>query len=401
MQLTLIHGVHRSGTSLLTQGLRALGAEAGEFADTYDRDNPQGYAELPAVRHFNDRLFAHLGASWDNWGFRAGLVDWDATDLAPWRKEAAALLQAAFVGPGPFVLKDPRCATLTPFWDRVVPEAGFALRRILILRDPAEVAESQRQRVLRRPSEFPVIAEAEPMAALWAVTMHEFLQAVSDDQTLVVGHARLLAAPGETLAIAATFAGLVPDPAEVARFAAAGVKPELYRSRPVASHAGGREGVWMQAARALFADLTRAGTPRALPMAEARSIAGAQTRLAALMPGLSAVQSTIARMQAVEAERRARYDGLNLLIWSLAPFAAHASADALDSAIDRGLAQAESFDLARGNFAFAHTLGRLFLFARRRADGLAWLERIRPQFGHLEPFAQLEQQLSELPGDQA
>lgn len=401
MQLTLVHGVHRSGTSLLTQGLRAVGAQAGEFVDSCDPDNPQGYSEHPAVRRFNDRLLAWLGVKWDNWGFRAGLVDWDATDLGPWRDEAASILAAAFSGPGPFVLKDPRCTTLAPFWDRMVPLAGFALRRILILRDPAEVAESQRQRVQRRPHEFPVIAEAEPMAALWAVTMHEFLRAVSDDSTLLVSHAGLLAAPGKTLAAAAAFAGLVPDLADVARFAAEGVKPDLYRARPIAPHPGGKDGVWMQAARALFADMTRADAPRVLPMAEARSIAGAQTVIAALLPGLPAVQSTIARMEVVATERGSRFDGLNQLIWSLAPLGARAPAAALDSAIDRGMALAESTDLARYNFAFAHTLGRLFMFAERRADGLAWLERIRPHFGHREAFAQLEQKLLELPGDPA
>lgn len=399
--LTLIHGVHRSGTSLLTQGLRAVGAQAGEFADSCDRDNPQGYAEHPAVRQFNDRLLAWLGASWDNWGFRAGLVDWDAADLGPWRDEAAAILTAALAGPGPFVLKDPRCTTLAPFWDRVVPQAGFALRRILILRDPAEVAESQRQRVLRRPQEFPVIADAEPMAALWAVTMIEFLQAVSDDSTLLVGHAGLLAAPSETLATTAAFAGLLPDMADVARFAAEGVKPDLYRSRPIAPDPGGKAGVWMQAAQALFADLTRAGTPRLLPMGEAQSIAGAQMALAALLPGLPAVQSTITRMQAVETERRSRSEALNQLVWSIAPLGAQAPATALDSAIDRGMALAESTDLAQSNFAFAHTVGRQFLFRGRRADGLAWMDRIRPQFGHLATFAQLEQRLLDLPSDSA
>lgn len=397
--MILILGVHRSGTSLLTRGLLALGAEGGCFDDSRDPDNPDGYAEHPTVRQFNDRLLAHLGASWDNWGFQASLIDWDAAALTSWRAEAVALLHGAFVGSGPFVLKDPRCATLAPFWERVVPEAGFALRRILILRDPAEVAESQRQRVLRRPHEFPVIAEAEPMAALWAVTMIEFLKAVSDDSTLLVGHAGLLAAPSETLAAAAAFAGLVPDKADIAKFATEGVKPELYRSRPTNADFGGKDGVWMQAAHALFADLTRAGIPRVLTMTDARSIAGTQTALAALLPGLSAVRSTIARMQAVETERRSRSEALNQMIWSLAPLGASAPAAALDRLINQVMALAERTNLAQNSFAFAHTVGRLLLFRGRCADGLAWMDRIRPQFGHLSTFTQLEQKLLELPDE--
>lgn len=86
--LTLILGVHRSGTSLLTRGLIAAGAQAGDFTDIQDPDNPEGYAEHPAVRRFNDRLLAHLGAAWDNWGFQASTVDFDAPALAPWRDAA-------------------------------------------------------------------------------------------------------------------------------------------------------------------------------------------------------------------------------------------------------------------------------------------------------------------------
>jgi hypothetical protein len=46
--LTLVLGVHRSGTSLLTLGLRALGADLGSAAEERDADNPDGYAEHAA-----------------------------------------------------------------------------------------------------------------------------------------------------------------------------------------------------------------------------------------------------------------------------------------------------------------------------------------------------------------
>jgi hypothetical protein len=230
--INLVIGVHRSGTSLLTQGLVEAGARLGNFSDSFDLDNPRGYFEHKEVVRFNERLLSHLGVSWDNWGFRASELDIRAPALATWREEAADILRAAFVGSGPFILKDPRIASLASFWERVVPDAGFKLRRILILRDPAEVAESQRQRVVRRPLEFPVIADVEPMAALWAVTMSEVLGALSDDETLLVSHASLLTDPVPTLSTAAAFAGLSTNPREITRFAAEGVKKDLYRSRP-------------------------------------------------------------------------------------------------------------------------------------------------------------------------
>lgn len=319
--------------------------------------------------------------------------------MPPSRDEAAAILTAAFTGLGPFVLKDPRCTTLAPFWERVVPQAGFALRRILIIRDPAEVAESQRQRVARRPHEFPVIAESEPMTALWAVTMWECLQALSDDSTLLVSHADLLADPTATLTAAAAFVGLPPAEAAVARFVAEGIRPDLYRARLPPADPLVQEGVWMQAARALFADLMQGDLPRPLTAARARAHAAAQSRIAALMPGLPAVQASIARMLAVDGARRSRTEALYSLIWALAPLGAQASAPSLAAAIDRATTLAETSDLAQSSFAYAHTVGRLLLFAQRREDALAWLDRIRPQFGHLQAFAQLEQRVQTLPPD--
>lgn len=397
--LTLVLGVHRSGTSLLTQGLRAAGAGIGEFDDIRDPDNPEGYAELPAVRQFNDRLLAHLGASWDNWGFRSGTVDWDSAGFASWFDAAVKVLQTAFPGQGPFVLKDPRCATLAPFWERVVPRAGFVLRRIIIVRDPAEVAESQRQRALRRPQELHVIAEAEPMAALWAVTMTECLHALSGDATLLVGHHGLLTAPHVTLAAAADFAGLTPGDGAIAAFVAQGVKPALYRARPASGVPTGNVGAWMQAARALFGDLTAAPLPRLLTVAEARAIAAAQSRIADLRPGLSAVQASIARMQTVSEGRRSQVDGLNALVWSLAPFGSRATPASLADAIDRAINFANSSDIVQTSFPFAHTVGRLLLFAGRRTDAVQWLDRVRPHFGLYAAFQQLEAKILDLKDD--
>ncbi len=291
--LVLILGVHRSGTSLLARSLAAAGASLGDFLDVGDRDNPQGYGEHPVVRRFNDELLAHLGVSWDNWGFRASTVDWDSPTLTPWQERAVALLQDTFTGgAGPFVLKDPRCATLAPFWERVVPQAGFALRRLLIVRDPVEVAESQIQRLKRRPGSFHSVIDApEPMAALWAVTMHEVLAALSDDETLVVTHADLLAEPERTFTAALAFVGLDGAEEGITRIARNSVNPSLYRARVSEVP----RGPWMDAARRFFADLAPL-SGATLPRARAREILAVRGDLTALLPALGAVKATIARL---------------------------------------------------------------------------------------------------------
>lgn len=386
--LVLILGVHRSGTSLLTNALVAAGASAGDFNDTKDADNPDGYAEHPEVRGFNDRLLTHLGASWDNWGFRASTINFDTDSLSPWREEAAGILQAAFRGSGPFVLKDPRIATLLPFWELVIPAAGFQLRRIIILRDPAEVAESQRQRVERRLHDFPVISGSEPMTALWTVTMYEVLTALADDATLLVSHADIIANPEPTLAAAVAFSGIKADNKRIADFSDRGVKPGLYRSRAGASASA--DGVWMTAARGLFYDLVRSGTPRLLSVIEARLAADRQHSLALLMPGLSAVRESIARIRAAQIERQSQIVALERFIWAISPLAARSAEAHGENAIARATAVVEDTNLAHASFAVAHTVAQLLMFSGKIAEAEAWLESIRPRFGQTEAFLSLE-----------
>jgi hypothetical protein len=391
-RLTLILGIHRSGTSLLTQGLAAMGAGLGVFEDTRDPDNPDGYAEHPQIRQFNDRLLAHLGASWDNWGFRASLVDWDAADLQLWRDQAVTLLQELFTGSGPFALKDPRVATLAPFWEQVVPLAGFDLRRILILRDPAEVAESQVQRVARRPHEFPVIATPEPMAALWLVGMQDLLAALSDDATLLVSHAQLMADPVPVLAAIAPFAGLSPDDSVIAEFARDRVKPALHRARMIQAPAG----PWMDAARALFRTCATDQSPRPLPRIAARAILDQHSAaFAPLMAGLGAVRDSIARMQHSQMLRQQAVTEISRFVWMLAPLTTFAPPAQLSKALLQAETLAQETALLRSSFAFGHSVGQLYLSAGQLEAAGAWLDQLRPQFGHVPAFAGLEQKLAQ------
>ncbi len=153
--IILILGVHRSGTSpLLTHGLAAAGASPGTFDDIRDANNPDGYAEHPKVRHFNDRLLAHLGASWDNWGFGPAR----SISIPPRLHHGGRRPpRSCATSRRPRPIRAQRsahrhaCALL----EGVVAQAGFALRRILIIREPSEVGESQRQRVERPPSAHP------------------------------------------------------------------------------------------------------------------------------------------------------------------------------------------------------------------------------------------------------
>ena len=147
--MTLVLGVHRSGTSLLTAGLQAIGLDLGELQDQRDSDNPKGYHENPAVRAFNDRLLRALGSSWDDAAFEAMQAGLDGSAWGEWRRRAADLLRAEYGRHGAFALKDPRITQLLPFWTTVLDELGWDQRHVLILRHPDEVVESQMRRAER------------------------------------------------------------------------------------------------------------------------------------------------------------------------------------------------------------------------------------------------------------
>ena len=278
--LVLVLGVHRSGTSVLTSALAAMGCATGDFPQKATDENPDGYFEHPAFRAFNDRLLKHLGGSWDNWGFHAGLVAEALPGLSGWLDEAAALLTETFSGPGPFVLKDPRLCTLLPFWRVAVARADLRPACVIMLRDPQEVADSQTRRAPGAPVFYALLTEPEPMAALWAVTMHGLLQHLPPDGGYVVAHADLIADPGPTLTALAAHLGL--DPAT----AAARIKPALHRNRAAVLETGG----WFDAAQALFAALRPFGN-RVLAAGDAARLAPAS--LTARLADLSATRASL------------------------------------------------------------------------------------------------------------
>lgn len=328
----LVLGVHRSGTSFLTAGLQALGCGLGGFADTCDVDNPTGYFEHPDVRDFNDRVLRALGVTWDNWGFHAPAQDWDAPALAPLQAEAGALLARLFPGPGPHAMKDPRIATLLPFWERVLADAGVDLRRILIVRRPDEVAESQRQRVARRPEAFDAIGGGEAMAALWAVTMHGVLATLPDDRTLLLSHAALYADLSGTMAACGAHLGLAVNPRRIADFAARLPDPRLRR----ASGAPPVRGPWADIARDLWQSLGQG--PARLSRVRARAIVAGQHRLTAELAGLGAVRASLSRLSDRRAQDAAALSALRRALWVMGGAAGALPVDtagALMGALDR------------------------------------------------------------------
>ena len=134
----LVIGCHRSGTSAVTGALVALGLQGVDAADRIEHtaSNPEHWESASATQYSED-LLAGLGGAWDAPPPAADeplLPDPDGECPDP-----AAVLSAAYPGPGPIVWKDPRACLLLPYWRSVLPGP---LAAVLVWREPLAVARS-------------------------------------------------------------------------------------------------------------------------------------------------------------------------------------------------------------------------------------------------------------------
>jgi hypothetical protein len=130
----------RSGTSLTTSVLGALGVDVGP-ADTMlppdADDNPKGYWEQTAIRRLNDEVLAAFGGEWHR--PPALPPGWQTSaELGPLKQRAREIVEEHFPRDRTWAWKDPRTCLTLPFWREVVEPAAY----VICVRDPLEVAAS-------------------------------------------------------------------------------------------------------------------------------------------------------------------------------------------------------------------------------------------------------------------
>jgi hypothetical protein len=139
----VVLGMHRSGTSALSGILQLLGFDLGADLMGPNEFNPTGYWENQEVVRLNERILSHLGTSWSDVFMLPYRLD--RTDLREvFEGEAKSLLQEAFSGKRPWVLKDPRLSMLIDFWLPYLGERDISI--IHVVRHPVDVANSLARR---------------------------------------------------------------------------------------------------------------------------------------------------------------------------------------------------------------------------------------------------------------
>ncbi|MDP3749236.1 MAG: hypothetical protein Q8Q88_19545 [Phenylobacterium sp.] len=157
----LVLGMHRSGTSAITQLLALAGAQLPENVMPGDEHNAKGYFEPWKIAIFNDQRLRAGGSAWDD-VFAFPYSRLTARQERSWVNRATALFEAEFGGATFPLMKDPRVSLLLPLWRTALDELDIAPRCVISVRHPLAVADS-----LSKRNGFPI----EKSVLLWVTYM--------------------------------------------------------------------------------------------------------------------------------------------------------------------------------------------------------------------------------------
>lgn len=205
--------MHRTGSSLISRSLQALGIDLGSnLMPPAQSNNNKGFFEDLDVNSLNEHLLAQLNSSWN-------ALDWfDGHNLsggqafAEERKQAAVLLTEKMAKTISFAFKDPRTAILLPFWQTVFAEINVEPHFIITVRNPLDCAYS----LAVRDRLHPIVG-----IYLWARHMIEAVRRTEGRNRLCVSYGRMLEMPVRELDRIATCLGIAqfdPGAPKIAEF---------------------------------------------------------------------------------------------------------------------------------------------------------------------------------------
>ncbi|MBW7470474.1 glycosyltransferase [Marinobacter sp. M216] len=205
----VVLGMHRSGTSAITRGLQALGADLGpELMAGIKGDNEKGFWEDLGCYRINERILERLDSAWDALG-EVPEHALTGEELAKEYDDAVALLRDRLANTDVFAFKDPRTVNLLPFWQKVFAELDLDDRYLITLRNPRSVADS-----LARRNEF----AREKSFCLWMKHSCNALLYGTARPFVVVDYDRFMESPARELSRMAEPLGLAAPDLESAEY---------------------------------------------------------------------------------------------------------------------------------------------------------------------------------------
>ncbi|HEY3948951.1 hypothetical protein [Phenylobacterium sp.] len=157
----LVLGMHRSGTSAVTQVLALGGCDLPQNLMGGDEHNAKGYFEPWKIALLNDGRLRAGDTAWDDI-FAFPYRPLAAKPERQWLNRALGLFEEEYGEAQHPLLKDPRITVLMPFWRQVLADLDVAARCVIAVRHPLAVAGS-----LSRRNGFP----AEKSVLVWTAYM--------------------------------------------------------------------------------------------------------------------------------------------------------------------------------------------------------------------------------------
>ncbi len=147
----LVLGMHRSGTSMTAGVLSHLSVAFGPTLLAPNENNPKGYFEHYDIIRLHDELLAGLNSRWDD--PRPLPADWiERPQIVPFAERLRQIIQSDFSGHPLWGFKDPKLCRLLPLWLPLLERLGVRTHCLLVVRHPAEVARSLKDREAMDPN---------------------------------------------------------------------------------------------------------------------------------------------------------------------------------------------------------------------------------------------------------
>lgn len=188
-QVIVVLGMHRSGTSAITRGLKVFGIHLGEKLLPSRPDNIKGFWEDLDINAINIELLDTIGHDWHS------LTPIRSEELTPRllndiQGKAAEVLRHKLNGVNEFGIKDPRISRLLPFWKEIFKVLDVEVRYVIACRNPMSVAQSVAER-----DGFDI----EKAYWLWFDYMVSILLNTNSDDRIVISYENLLENPSKQL----------------------------------------------------------------------------------------------------------------------------------------------------------------------------------------------------------
>jgi hypothetical protein len=143
--VVVILGMDRTGTSLCTNILGALGMRLSPRLLPATNSNPRGYFEDEDILLVHERILGELARSWDALAaiHPFPTLWWQSAKMSPLRDALVDIVRGRTAeGPDVWGFKDPRTVALLPIWNGVFQICSVRPIYVLCVRHPAAVARS-------------------------------------------------------------------------------------------------------------------------------------------------------------------------------------------------------------------------------------------------------------------